>query len=243
MRKHKELLLILAGAVLILSALSLVLFNRHKDEAAGEAADHLLGIIQSAIDAIEPPLIPESPPQSQAPPPDSLIPPAADSSVAPPDSAPLPPASAPPSTEAPPPVTEAETQDPTMKELFIDGYGYIGYIHIESLDITLPIMSKWDYDRLDMAPCRQFGSVKTDDLVIAAHNYVHHFGPLRRIKPGAFVVIVDMEGKTHTYQVKKVDTLNPTEVDAVQNSGYDLVLYTCTLGVNKRITVFCDRAL
>ena len=32
------------------------------------------------------------------------------------------------------------------------------------------IRFRWDYDRLKIAPCRQFGSTRTDDLVIAAHN-------------------------------------------------------------------------
>ena len=34
---------------------------------------------------------------------------------------------------------------------------------------------------------------------------------------------------------------DPTDVDAVKNSGYDLVLYTCTYGGKTRIVVFCDR--
>ena len=50
-----------------------------------------------------------------------------------------------------------------------------------------------------------------------------------------------MEGIVNTYAVSKCVTLQPTEVDAVQNSGYDLVLYTCTLGGRTRVTVFCDR--
>ena len=46
----------------------------------------------------------------------------------------------------------------------------------------------------------------------------------------------------NTYRVEKVETLQPTEVAAVQNSGHDLVLYTCTKGGKTRVTVFCDRA-
>ena len=43
------------------------------------------------------------------------------------------------------------------------------------------------------------------------------------------------------HEVAVVDTLAPTEVEAVQNSDYDLVLYTCTYGGKTRVTVFCDR--
>ena len=45
----------------------------------------------------------------------------------------------------------------------------------------------------------------------------------------------------YTYSIEKIETLNPSEVDAVQNSGYDLVLYTCTKGGRTRVTVFCNR--
>ena len=51
-----------------------------------------------------------------------------------------------------------------------------------------------------------------------------------------------MEGIVSTYCVEKLETLSPDAVDAVLNSGYDLVLYTCTKGGKTRVTVFCDRA-
>lgn len=51
-----------------------------------------------------------------------------------------------------------------------------------------------------------------------------------------------MDGTVNTYEVVLVDTLNPTEVGGVQNSGYDLVLYTCTYGGKARVTVFCNRS-
>ena len=58
---------------------------------------------------------------------------------------------------------------------------------------------------------------------------------------GDTVTFTDMEGIVNTYCVEKIETLNPNEVDAVQNSGYDLVLYTCTKGGKTRVTVFCNR--
>ena len=50
-----------------------------------------------------------------------------------------------------------------------------------------------------------------------------------------------MEGIVNTYSIQRIETLNPDAVDAVQNSGNDLVLYTCTKGGKTRVTVFCDR--
>lgn len=130
---------------------------------------------------------------------------------------------------------------PELPVTEIQGYGYVGYITIPDLKLELPVMSEWDYDRLKIAPCRQFGSSRTDNLVIAAHNYKNHFGDLSQIETGDTVIFTDMEGIENLYEVTLVDTLNPTEVEAVQNSGHDLVLYTCTYGGVARITVFCDR--
>ena len=136
---------------------------------------------------------------------------------------------------------DPEPLDPQMPVVMLDGYEYVGYVEIPALELKLPVMSEWDYERLKIAPCRQFGSSRTDDLVIAAHNYESHFGHLKDLSIGDTVTFTDMDGIVNTYAIEKIETLDPSAVDAVQNSGYDLVLYTCTKGGQTRITVFCDR--
>lgn len=132
--------------------------------------------------------------------------------------------------------------DEEMKVEEIDGYGYIGYISVPALGLDLPVMSEWDYGRLKISPCRYYGSTKTDNLVIAAHNYKVHFGYLGNLKVGDMVIFTDMESKTHRYMVNSVELLMPTDVDKVKDSGDDLILYTCTYGGAKRITVRCNYA-
>lgn len=199
--KKSGIVFVIAGTVLILSALSLFFYNRYEDEKAGQAAENLLSGVQSFIQENDttPPIQPE-----ETNPPETL-----DSEL---------------------PVTE------------IDGYEYVGYLSIPDLELELPVMSEWDYNRLKIAPCRQFGSSRTDDLVIAAHNYKKHFGRFSQLEIGDVVLFTDMDGIANTYEVAVVDTLAPTEVEAVQNSDYDLVLYTCTYGGKTRVTVFCDRS-
>lgn len=141
-------------------------------------------------------------------------------------------ASAPPETTAPP------AEMPTVTVGYND---YIGYLHIPSQELELPVMSDWSYDKLNVAPCRQFGSYYTDDLVIAAHNFGSHFGKLKYLIPGDTVTFTDVTGADHNYTVASVQTLQPDDVDAVQNSGHALTLYTCTPGGATRVTVFCDR--
>ena len=137
-------------------------------------------------------------------------------------------------------INDIEELKMVIKE--IDGYGYIGYLSIPALQLDLPVMSEWDYGRLKISPCRYYGSTKTDNLVIAAHNYRFHFGYLGHLKIGDTVVFTDMESEKHIYQVTSVEQLMPTDVDKVKDSGDDLILYTCTYGGAKRITVRCSYA-
>ena len=203
MPKKTGIAIVTAGAVLILSALLLLLYNRYEDANAGQEAESLLENVEAVIETkrIKVPVTSKRPDAA-------------------PSTTPL---------------------DPQMPVVMLDGYEYVGYVEIPILGLKLPVMSEWDYTRLKVAPCRQFGSSRTDDLVIAAHNYESHFGRLKDLSAGDTVTFTDMEGIVNTYCVEKIETLNPNEVDAVQNSGYDLVLYTCTKGGQTRVTVFCNR--
>ena len=104
-------------------------------------------------------------------------------------------------------------EEMTTKE--INGYDYIGYISIPALNVDLPVMSEWDYGRLKIAPCRYYGSTKTDNLVIAAHNYIVHFKYLNRLNVGDKITFTDMDAVVHKYKVDLVEQLLPTDVDKV----------------------------
>lgn len=202
MRNKAGIVFIALGAVLILSALLLLLYNRHEAALAGKEAEILLSDVEAAVGGQT-------------------------SSGGPTD-----------------PTEETETEPtlpPELPVVHLNGYDYVGYVEIPALELKLPVMATWDYDLLQVAPCRQFGSSRTDDLVIAAHNYVTHFGYLKKLIPGDTVVFTDMDGIVNTYAVEKTETLDPTSVDAVKNSGCDLVLYTCTIGGKTRVCVFCNR--
>ena len=131
--------------------------------------------------------------------------------------------------------------DTDMLTVEIDGYEYIGYLLIPRINMELPVMAEWDYTRLKLSPCRYYGSTKTDNLVIAAHNYRSQFGYLGNLTEGDIVMFTDMEGKTFTYKVTVVELLQPTDTGKVKDTGDDLILYTCNYRGDARITVRCSR--
>lgn len=153
-----------------------------------------------------------------------------EASVAEPTAAPMP---------APYDSTEPVAQEMTVVE--IDGYGYIGFIAIPSLNLELPVMADWSYPRLKISPCRYTGNLYSDDLVIMAHNYKRHFGGLSKLRTGDTITFTDMDGNMTTYEVAAVDILEPTAIEEMSSGDYDLTLFTCTYGGKSRVTVRCDR--
>lgn len=132
------------------------------------------------------------------------------------------------------PVQEMETME-------IDGNWYIGCLSIPSLGLELPVMADWSDAQLKTAPCRYAGSTFTDDLVIMAHNYVHHFGKLVHLSIGDRVVFVDASGLVTEYEVVALDVLKQTDVEDMTAGEYDLTLFTCTFSGSSRTTIRCDR--
>lgn len=128
-----------------------------------------------------------------------------------------------------------------MPTVEVEGEGYIGYLSIPSLSLELPVMGEWSYPKLKQGPCRYTGSAYLDDLVICAHNYKGHFGGLKDLQVGDLVSFVDVDGNLFNYSVAELTQLEPTDVKEMVSSGWDLSLFTCTLGGRYRVTVRCQR--
>ena len=129
-----------------------------------------------------------------------------------------------------------------MPEETIDGRNYIGVLDIPALELSLPIISEWSYDALQIAPCRYSGSAYLDNLVIAGHNYRSHFVSLPQLQPGDSVTFTDMDGNVFSYEVSSLETLSPYAVSDMTSGDWDLTLFTCTVGGQSRLAIRCDQA-
>lgn len=129
--------------------------------------------------------------------------------------------------------------DIEMPSVAINSEYYIGLLEIPSLGLSLPINSEWSYSRLRSTPCRYTGSVYSNDLVIAAHNYSAHFGDIKLLKQGDPIIFTDMNGNSFTYEVDVSETLMPTAVEEMTSGEWGLSLFTCTPGGAYRVTIRC----
>ena len=128
-----------------------------------------------------------------------------------------------------------------MPTVEVEENKYIGYITIPAIGIDLPVMGEWNYPNLKISPCRYAGSAYLDDLVICAHNYAHHFGGLSQLSIGDRVEFTDVDGNLFEYSVAEKEQLNPDEAARMLSGGWDLSLFTCTLGGQYRVTIRCER--
>ena len=128
---------------------------------------------------------------------------------------------------------------PTVEE---NGYLYIGVLSIPKLELMLPVMDSWSYPQLKLAPCRYAGSAYLNNMVIAAHNYDSHFGRLNTLEQGDTIIFTDIANNQFHYTVAELDTLQPTAVEEMKSSGWDLSLFTCIPSGLARTTVRCRLA-
>ena len=134
------------------------------------------------------------------------------------------------------PVSE-DAEMPTVK---VDNYDCIGVLSIPALDLKLPVLTDWSYAKLKKAPCHYYGSYYEKNFVIAAHNYKAHFGRLSALQEDDLVIFTDVSGTVHYYKVVILETLPKNATKEMITSGFDLSLYTCTLGGGSRVTVRCN---
>lgn len=133
-----------------------------------------------------------------------------------------------------------EVKSGQMATVAAGDYESIGILSIPVLELELPVLTDWSYEKLKSAPCHYYGSCYESDFVIAAHNYPSHFGRLSQLQSGDLVIFTDVSGAVFGYEVILLETLPPTATEAMITSGFDLSLYTCTPGGGNRVTVRCN---
>lgn len=123
-----------------------------------------------------------------------------------------------------------------------EGREYIGILEIPALEKKLPVICEWNYDNLRAAPCRYQGTAYKNDMILAGHNYASHFGDLKLLHVGDEIRFTDNDGNRFIYEVVLLETLSPHAVEEMKSGGWDLTLFTCTVGGSYRVTVRCRLA-
>jgi sortase A len=217
MSRKLGLWMMLFGILMLLGSGAWLLYNDYEDKQAGSAAESQLSVLVQQIQ--------EQQTEVQASAKET------EPTVTPTETLWIP-------EELP---TEGEVTEPTMPAMEIEGESYIGYLSMPTIQIELPILSDWNYDKLLRAPCYYYGTVEKGNLALMAHNYTRHFGKLSLLKKGDRISFVDIHGATTEYEVLFRETLPPKCIPQLIEGSYDLTLFTCTYSGANRIVVRCDQ--
>lgn len=215
-----------AGALLMLAAVALTVYNLWDEARAEKTAGEVLGEI---LDEME-----YDAPEEYTAPGENV---ASEEYSAPAENA------EPVKNDGPEVSAEPEigwSEGANMPTIVLNGEAYIGILEIPSLGLALPIRDDWSYPNLRKTPCRYTGGLYSHDMVIAGHNYDSHFGRLKTLQIGDEVYFTDIDENRVAYYVSEVDTLSPTDIDKMTAIGeWDITLFTCTVGGRSRVTVRC----
>lgn len=221
MRKKIGVICILLGVCCLLSAVGFVIYNRSEEENGAISSQLLLENVQQVMQQTTPPT--EAPNQSVTP------------EITEPEN--TQPAEEPVQI---PQETVPETLPLEMPTVPAGEYASIGILSIPVLELELPVLSDWSSEKLKSAPCCYYGSYYESDFVIAGHNYTAHFGKLTHLQAGDLILFTDVTGTVRCYEVVLLETLVATATEEMITSGFDLSLYTCTIGGANRVTVRCS---
>lgn len=137
----------------------------------------------------------------------------------------------------------AQREEPVaeLPQVNLGGYAMVGIIRVSALGLELPVQNEWNYDLLQISPCRYSGSVQGGDLILLGHDYDRHFGPLKKIRAGDTVELCDVNAAIYTYRVVATEILQKTDLEKLTSTDYDLTIFTCTNGGYSRFVVRCER--
>lgn len=132
------------------------------------------------------------------------------------------------------------------KTLFKEG-DVIGIIEIKSLGIRYPVMEGTEKTQLNAGIGHIPGTAGIGgkgNCVLCGHNgsrYGTFFTTLNRVKKGDNVIVLDRQGKKHSYEVEKTWVVDPYD-NSIKEQGNEetLTLFTCAQRGTMRFVVRCS---
>ena len=146
---------------------------------------------------------------------------------------------------APTPVTEEEIlviANRVLPKLNVEGRDYVGMLQIPAISLELPVQTPYVFESLKTAPCLYSGDPYHNNTVICAHNYRTHFGRIKELQEGDDLLFIALDGEVFRYRLIEQEILDPKAVEEMlEPLGWDLTLFTCTVGGEYRVAARFSR--
>ena len=130
--------------------------------------------------------------------------------------------------------------DPAMPVLELEGRDYIALIDVPGYGCSLPVGSQWNKNMTRQYPCRFWGSVNDNTLVIGGSDQHGQFTFLDTIDLGAGITVTDMSGCEFHYCVTRVDRSKQAQSQWLCREEYDLTVFARSSTSLEYIAVRCN---
>lgn len=215
-KSKKGRLLIIAGAVLLLAALSLVLWNNYRQQASNVEMNAILSSLREKMPQIDASTENDNDFSNDFIPEDF-----GDNSFG--------------------SQNGESSEEVEIDETYIEvgQKRYLGILQIPSLNLELPVLADYSYEELYNSPCRYSGSVATSDIIIGAHNYRYFFGPIDNLNSGDKLIFTSADGTVYTYSVVQSELIDGDDANSLRanSDDWDMSLFTCTWTGTSRLVV------
>ena len=132
-------------------------------------------------------------------------------------------------------------EEEEYEALDLDGNFYCGLLTIPKLDLELPVIRDYAFSNMSIAPTRYAGSIGRRDMIICAHNYAGFFLYLDRLQQGDEIIYTTLRGRQIHYTVGWFELIAGYDSGSMLagSDGWDLTLFTCTWSGWSRVTARC----
>ena len=125
-----------------------------------------------------------------------------------------------------------------VDKLEVDGVTYIGVLTIPSLNnMSLGVIGDYSMPNLKISVCKYAGEIGKNKMIIAGHNYKYSFGQLSKLNIGSTLYFKTMDGIVYEYKCTDILVLEPNDIEKMKEGNWNLTLFTCTYGGQKRLTL------
>lgn len=133
-----------------------------------------------------------------------------------------------------------EHSDPEMPALQIDGTDYAGILRFPAYGVSLPIALSWSDLRILSCPCRFYGSVYDNSMIIGGSDQQGQFDFFDRMELGDQVVVTDLLGAEFTYTTERIDRADSVDYELLASGGYPLTLFVRSAYTTDYILIRCS---
>ncbi|MCR5742515.1 MAG: sortase [Lachnospiraceae bacterium] len=237
--------MMILGAMMLIGALSLLLYNRHKEKIVGDTSEEVVNQLADLIKSAPTMDSKEAVEGTDSDDDLSYNLETAQATTAAPDEETSEVTKASENVEIiEPETTQAQTtqEEPAdMEFVELEGYTYIGILDIPALGLSLPIQWGWSNEQLDISPCRYDGTIAEGNLILLAHNYSTHFGTIKNLNVGDELTFTDVNGVVYRYVVSNKESFHRNEIAKMYEGEWDMTLFTCVPNTYNRLAVRCTR--